>query len=109
MKKFKLRSRAQVAGVRGFGPVREYLILVDDDDAHWLRANPLSVNQRCGSAKRDYPTIKQHGVSQILGRVILGVTDEHAVVRYTDGNPMNCTRANMHVERIGYELAEEAA
>lgn len=98
-KKFKLRARDEKR------VVREYFITIDEQDAHWLRNYTWTVRRGHLDGECAYPCRTSNGFAA-LGRTILGVRDPHIYVRYADGNPFNCTRANLRADKVGYEVRE---
>ena len=116
MKRFKLRSRENpIAGIRrpGFGVVTEYIVTVDDEDAHHLRERLWRV-----TIEKRYPDRKKYVVTTIdgrpvcLSRLILGLDrypsgDRNRLqVRYIDGDPLNNRRANLQIVRCGFLMQE---
>lgn len=77
-------------------------VKVDDGDAHLLR----SMNWRAAQGKSG-PTVARHipgGGKQTLARFLLDVTDENVIVAHTNGDQLDCRRANLRLVPRGNQL-----
>jgi hypothetical protein len=112
VKRFRLRARSK-SMARGLGPAKDYIVLIDEDDAHLMRSYPWHVKrvkERRGKGAAGtfivYPFGCVMGKNQSLGRAVIGDArlTEGERVRYRDGNAFNCTRANLYTEVQGWNI-----